>query len=213
MIWTSLEQNAASSTQRSIKPSPLVETSSFRISKQKTPPGARRSSTRSLLANTPVQNLREEELCEVEGRGGAKRKRPRQTRNLDVATPVQPFKKLRASQVKRRTLLLYTTAVEELEAWRRSRARSGSSHQRIDEDMALFIQALCEDSRHISEANYAVYGWILLKSPLHMPEQDQLPFSKQALEGWRTRFPGRSRAGVDLALWDLVACSGDSHSG
>ena len=38
-----------------------------------------------------------------------------------------------------------------------------------------------------------------------MPERDELPFSKQALKGWRTRFPGQSRAGIDLALWDLVA--------
>ena len=32
-----------------------------------------------------------------------------------------------------------------------------------------------------------------------------MPFSRDALKGWRSHFPGHSRTGVDLSLWDLIA--------
>eukprot|EP00438_Fugacium_kawagutii_P028531 Skav222528 [mRNA] locus=scaffold2875:82275:83045:+ [translate_table: standard] len=57
----------------------------------------------------------------------------------------------------------------------------------------------------MTEASYVVFGWILLKSRWHIPERQQLPVSRQALKGWRSRYPGKSRTGIDLALWDLVA--------
>ena len=49
-----------------------------------------------------------------------------------------------------------------------------------------------------------VHGWILLKSTEHMDPRQQLPFAKQSLKGWKSRYPGKTRTGVDLCLWDLV---------
>ena len=67
--------------------------------------------------------------------------------------------------------------------------------------MTGFVHDLCEDARCFTDDSYAVFGWIALRSTLHL----QLPFSKQALKGWKSRFPAKSRAGVDLCVWDLVA--------
>lgn len=50
-----------------------------------------------------------------------------------------------------------------------------------------------------------VFGWILLRPKFHLPDKAMLPISRQALKGWKVRYPGRARTGVDLCLWDLVA--------
>ena len=118
---------------------------------------------------------------------------------------VAPAKRLQASRVKPKTLELYSSAVEEFEEWCIASSRACSKHKLLDEAMTIFIHELCEDYRSITDANYVIYGWILLRSTLHLPEKLQLPFSKQAIKGWRSRFPSCSKAGVDLMLWDLVA--------
>ena len=38
-----------------------------------------------------------------------------------------------------------------------------------------------------------------------------MPFAKQSLRGWKTRFPGKVRSGVDLAIWDLMALQCHRH--
>ena len=122
---------------------------------------------------------------------------------MEAAVP--PHKRLRASKVKPTTLKLYHNAVVEFEEWAADRALNLGSHKEIDEALVEFLHELCEDSRNISDANYTIFGYILLKSNFHMQDRDQLPFAKQAMKGWRARFPAKSRTGVDLRLWDLVA--------
>ena len=118
---------------------------------------------------------------------------------------VPPHKRLRASKVKPATLKLYHNAVVEFERWALERALNLGSHQEIDEAMVDFLHELCEDSRNISDANYAIFGNILLRSSFHTQERDQLPFAKQAMKGWRARFPAKKRTGVDLRFWGLRA--------
>ena len=117
------------------------------------------------------------------------------------------MKKLRASQLKPKTLQLYNDAVCEFESWCIQNGRRRNSHRAIDEGLTQFTQELCEDARCFADASYAVFGWIAL------PEKDQLPFSKQSIKGWKSKFPPKSRAGVDLQLWDLVAlrCAQQEH--
>ena len=126
-------------------------------------------------------------------------------RHIDVVVPVPANKRLRASMVKPKTLGLYSYAVEEFEAWCGSKLQTRVDHDKLDKLLTAFIHELCEDARPITDASYTIFGWILLRSQLHMPERDQLPFAKQALKGWKSRFPGHSRSGVDLTIWDLVA--------
>ena len=71
--------------------------------------------------------------------------------------------------------------------------------------MCLYLDALCEDGVSITYGSYAVYGWIMLASDLHMDVKQQLPFSKLSLKGWRSKFPSKVRSGVDLSVWDVVA--------
>ena len=93
----------------------------------------------------------------------------------------------------------------EFEQWCCEHGNQKRNHKGLDENMTQFIHELCEDGRCFTDASYAVFGWIALRSDLHMAEKEQLPFAKQALKGWKSRFPPTSRAGVDLQLWDLVA--------
>lgn len=100
---------------------------------------------------------------------------------------------------------MYEAAVQKFEVWSHESGRQNKDHKSVDIAMSLYIQRLCEEGRCITEASYAVYGWILLRSVEHLEHRAQLPFSKQALKGWRAKFPGKSKSGVDLKLWDLIA--------
>lgn len=124
---------------------------------------------------------------------------------MKVSDTVPKFKHLQVGKIKTKTAQMYETAVQNFEKWSHSCGRRSKDHKSVDIAMSLYIQELCEEGRCITEASYTVYGWILLRSCEHLEPRSQLPFSKQALKGWRTKFPGRSKSGVDLKLWDLIA--------
>ena len=126
-------------------------------------------------------------------------------RCLSSAITVAPNKRLRTSMLSARTLKLYENAVCEFETWCRDQRKAVQTHRMVDEALTSFIHELCEDGRGFTDASYSVFGWIAIRSQLHLPEKEQLPFAKKALKGWKSRFPGSSRCGVDLKIWDLVA--------
>ena len=115
------------------------------------------------------------------------------------------LKRLRVAKVKPKTLALYSQAVKDFREWALQSGRPLRSHKRVDEAMCLYLDALCEDGVTITYGSYAVYGWIMLASDEHCDPRDQLPFSKQALKGWRSRFPSKVRSGIDLSVWDVIA--------
>ena len=83
--------------------------------------------------------------------------------------------------------------------------KSLRSHKSVDLAMSEYLQFLCLNGESITAGSYTVFGWILIRSEEHLDNRMQLPFSRQALKGWKARFPGHSRTGVDLSIWDLVA--------
>lgn len=112
---------------------------------------------------------------------------------------------LQCSKVKPRTLQLYHNAVSGFLEWAKQRRKCLGSHEMVDEHMSGYIHHLCENGSSMSDASYAIFGFILLRSRWHIPDKLQFPVARQALKGWKSRFPGKVRTGVDLALWDLVA--------
>lgn len=124
---------------------------------------------------------------------------------MELAVAVPAVAKLRASKVKPRTLKLYAQAVEDFREWAKLHRRTLRSHRDVDESMCLYLNDLCEDGVNISYGSYTIYGWILLASSEHLDSRQQLPFAKQSLRGWKSRFPGHVRSGVDLVIWDLIA--------
>eukprot|EP00438_Fugacium_kawagutii_P021755 Skav204650 [mRNA] locus=scaffold949:25213:31861:+ [translate_table: standard] len=159
------------------------------------------SSNPSRLVSTPKLKLREEEESDKS------RKRIRK-RDLSIAAPkgvVPKHRELQCSKVKPKTLMVYQSAVNGFDAWNRQQRRSLRTHESTDEAISAYIHHLCREGKTLTEASYVVFGFILLRSKFHMPDKQQLPISRQALKGWRSRYPGNSRSGVDLTLWDLVA--------
>lgn len=159
------------------------------------------SSTRSSLVNIQRRRHPDEEPEEPSAKSSKKRKH----RSLNVVDGVPAHKALRVSKVSTKTQQQYLQAVQMFEDWCRKQHRSVSSHRRVDEAMAIYLQTLCCDGEPFNYGSYCVYGWILLRSQEHCDPKFQLPFSRQALKGWKAKFPGSSRTGVDLVLWDLVA--------
>lgn len=113
--------------------------------------------------------------------------------------------RLKMLKVSRKTYDLYLKAVEQFEVWAKSQRRSLVSHRSADETMSMYLFDLCEKGEPMSHGTYALFGWIKLRSQVHLDSRQQMPFSREALKGWRSHFPGHSRTGVDLVLWDLVA--------
>ena len=101
--------------------------------------------------------------------------------------------------------MLYQNAVNTFACWCRRHGRPYGTHKSADESMAVFLAEQCEEGVSLTEASYTVFGWILLRSKEHLPAKQQMPFSRAALKGWRSRFPGSSRSGVDLCIWDAIA--------
>ena len=133
---------------------------------------------------------------------GSKRLRKR---TLTVPINVPASKALRVSKVKPKTLQLYSEAVEEFESWANNLKKNLRSHKNVDLAMSEYLQYLCLNGESITAGSYTVFGWILIRSEEHLDNRMQLPFARQALKGWKARFPGHSRTGVDLSIWDLVA--------
>lgn len=124
-----------------------------------------------------------------------------------MPVPIADNRLLQCAKVKPVTLKVYHRGVCDFSEWAKNNCKSLTSHLRTDEAMSQYIHHLCWEGRSITEASNVVFGWILLRSPAswHMPDKEKLPISRQALKGWRSRYPGRARTGVDLILWDLVA--------
>ena len=130
-----------------------------------------------------------------------KRRRPR---SLSTAVEVPPHKRLRVSRLKPKTLELYLASVQDFEAWAK-KCYPCAVKRNPDRCLTLYIHELCEDGHPYHEAAYAIFGYIALRMNLSGPEKFALPQSKEALKGWKARFPGKSRAGIDLRVWDVVA--------
>ena len=137
-----------------------------------------------------------------DGTGSYKR---RQSKCLDSLQHVPTSQRLKMLKVSRKTYDLYLKAVEQFEVWAKSQRRSLVSHRSADETMSMYLFDLCEKGEPMSHGTYALFGWIKLRSQVHLDSRQQMPFSREALKGWRSHFPGHSRTGVDLVLWDLVA--------
>lgn len=108
-------------------------------------------------------------------------------------------------KITHRTFELYQQAVDKFLTWAKEKGRSLATHRNVDDSMCIYLRHLCADGCSLTYGNYAVFGWIKLKSNEHMDSRLQLPFAREALKGWRSRFPGHTRTGIDLTLWDLVA--------
>ena len=50
-----------------------------------------------------------------------------------------------------------------------------------------------------------MYGWLALRADEDLPDRFLLPHAKSALKGWQSRYPGKTRVGYDLKLFDLFA--------
>lgn len=114
-------------------------------------------------------------------------------------------RRLQCSKVKPKTLLVYNAAVTGFLKWNRTQCYGLHSHASVDEAISAYIHELCSQGKTVTEGSYVVFGWILFKSRVHLPDKQQLPLARQALKGWRSKFPGKSRSGMDLVLWDWVA--------
>ena len=148
-------------------------------------------------------NILEPKHQDVDKRKTIKRRAAK--RQLDGPPEISLARRLRASQLKSRTQTLCAKTAAEFDQWCREHGTRKKDHTGLGKNMTCFIHELCEDGRCFTDASYAVFGWIALRSDFHVAEKDQLPFAKQALKGWKSRFPPKSRAGIDLQLWDLVA--------
>lgn len=102
-------------------------------------------------------------------------------------------KALLVSKVKAKTLQLYSEAVEEFELWANNLKKNLRSHKNVDLAMSEYLQYLCLNGESIIAGSYTVSGWILIRSEEHLDNRMQLPFARQALKGWKARFPGHSR--------------------
>ena len=177
-------------TATSVEPKVSSRTSSRRLSSatalQPTQPGGGLRGTPAV--GEPAEPCRE------------KRRRPR---SLSTAVKVPPHKRLRVSRLKPKTLELYLASVQDFEAW--AKKCYPCAKRDPDRCLTLYIHELCEDGHPYHEAAYAIFGYIALRMNLSGPEKFALPQSKEALKGWKARFPGKSRAGIDLRVWDVVA--------
>ena len=124
---------------------------------------------------------------------------------MKLPVKIPPDRRLQASKVKPKTLEMYSEAVESFLAWAHRSKLQTHTHNLADNNICRYLHKLCEDGATYTEASYTVFGWILLKSRDHIPDKMKLPVSRQALKGWKSRYPGKSKAGIDLALWDLIA--------
>eukprot|EP00438_Fugacium_kawagutii_P017101 Skav204591 [mRNA] locus=scaffold672:132020:137458:- [translate_table: standard] len=131
------------------------------------------------------------------------RKRTKRSLNVPVAVPAS--RALRVAKISSRTQNLYLQAVSRFEEWAKAQRRRLTSHRQTDEVMSCYLQHLCTDGASITEGSYVVFGWILFRSQEHMDSKFQLPFARMALKGWRSRFPPKSRTGIDMSIWDVVA--------
>ena len=108
-------------------------------------------------------------------------------------------------KVKPKTAVAYEKAVQQFEMWCSKTRVPRRSHKQVDEAFCLYLNHLCKEGRPVNDGSYAVYGWILLRSNEHLDRKSQLPFAKQCLKGWNSRYPTKARCGVDLKIWDAIA--------
>ena len=202
MLHANVSQTKEPLGKRSLK---LGQTSSSRPDQSRsslTPSSASRaSSMTSLLGSTRKRKLPDDDS------GGAsveKSKKPK-TRSMPFFNQIPKGQQLKLLNISRKTFNMYVLAVEKFEQWARVNRRSLGSHKSVDEAMCLFLRHLCESGESMTHGTYAVFGWIKLRSRIHLDTRHQLPFSRDALKGWKSHFPGHSRTGVDLVLWDLIA--------
>ncbi len=160
------------------------------------------SSNQLFLGNTQKRKLPCEE---PEDKPCKKPKRKRQVSELPVGVPNNRI--LQCSKIKPQTLKSYHEAVQQFLTWASANGKRIGNHQSVDESISEYIHSLCWEGCSITLASYVVFGYIMLKSPSnwHMTDRNKLPISRMALKGWRSRFPGKTRTGIDLVLWDLVA--------
>lgn len=160
------------------------------------------SLTKSSLGS--IRSLKPKEGGRKDNKEKSNVKRKRDT-TIAAEGKIPKHRTLQCSKVKPKTLATYNSAVEGFEAWAFSNSRSVATHKLADESISAYLHSLCEKGRSVTEGSYVVFGWILLRPKFHLPDKAMLPISRQALKGWKTRYPGRARTGVDLCLWDLVA--------
>ena len=108
----------------------------------------------------------------IKGKDGQK---PGRKRSVMVSGKVPKFKHLQIGKVKPKTAQMYEAAVQKL---KNEKGRFRKDHKSVDISVSLYIQHLCE-SRCITDASYAVYGWILLRSSEHLEPRCELPFSNK----------------------------------
>lgn len=160
------------------------------------------SSNQSFSGSTPKQKRPVED-----SNVGPCRKSRRKSQACELPVSVPSNRTLQCSKVKPQTLKSYHEAVQQFLTWASSNRKRVNNHQSVDESISEYIHYLCWEGYSITFASYAVFGYIMLQSPSdwHMTDKSKLPVSRMALKGWRSRFPGKTRTGVDLVLWDLVA--------
>ena len=71
-------------------------------------------------------------------------------------------------KITRKTFHLYSQAVEKFEKWAKTHNRSLSSHRQADEAMCVYLHQMCEAGEPLTYGNYAVFGWIKLRSRVHL---------------------------------------------
>ena len=73
--------------------------------------------------------------------------------------------------------------------------------------MAEYFADLYEDGEMYNEASYTLYGYILLRTNVSVPDRDLYPRARGALRGWNSASPQSSRTGADPLIWFLMASS------
>lgn len=203
MIRKSLAQTLAKSSSHAVVSQLHQRLAQNKTSSFQSPRGSQVSSMKLLSGTTQKRKSHSEKPEKFE----PVKRRKRDPLHLPVV--VSDNRILQCSKVKPKTLKVYDRSASEFVAWCKLNNKSLGSHLRTDEAMSRYIHELCWEGVSLTEASYAVFGYIMLRSPSswHMHDREKFPISRQALKGWKARFPGKSRTGVDLVLWDLVALS------
>lgn len=114
-------------------------------------------------------------------------------------------RRLRALRVKDPTLEKYDDAVNAFLSYCRRRRILLGNPRSIDVALSLYFTDLYEDGEPYNLASYALYGYIVLKVDLSIPEKQMFPQARMALKGWSTSSPTSSRTGADPLIWYLMA--------
>jgi hypothetical protein len=102
------------------------------------------------------------------------------------------------------TLKKYRECTAELRKWAKSRSKVLSPFAALNKTMVLYFANLRKNARPFNDASYFLYDW-LCEADEAADDRQLLPRAQDALQGWKSRFPGGSHFPIALVIFDLFA--------